>query len=1030
MIPSNISRKAFIRNIAVLSMVIGINPSQLFSANGISSEEISPDLADDIRRDYENFLRQTLNSSTIDSVSQQEAERQYNAMLKLLCVTADPSFKSASVSKQIKRIADAKPAAPGTKITKKERERYLKELMMSGEMMFDASAFAYGATGAVVGTSIKVLNLARPAYKVILEIPRWIKISSAIFGGAVALRRSWREFEFRVKESVSVGSQSLNTTVYDRYLKETTFRFENIPDFSLQVSSSPNAASSLSRGARDQDLANLLSWFKSNVGDGAIFTDRKELEKFLDGYILQIGGIQEKSLVKVLEAQQKKDMAELALQRDKAALFQSVQNFVGTVILGQLKDRKTAEVLNTLMSVGFQLAMGASMGPIGIAAVGISIAATLLSKDNNNGFQEALFKMLKQIQRQLDIITEKIDILHKNQIEIINQLNHIIEKIERIEDLLVEKFADIKAMDKLIYQTNRAGTKQSIADDFSELNARLKDAVRDDNQSDIYRNLQEIRGIARRLDNTDFTGFINGDFDGTELKKQIYFNNAFRFNICLYDTIGLISALAGFDPVMNNGTNNIPVLHPIEFFAASNVTVDWLIAAGLSRAKAEDLCRDLLKSANTSKKAINDAAGMEVVLKKSQSYLSSGYALLTDIYTYLKSLETSDMKIQDQLAPKYRLSPDSPDLSPMVVEQHDTSVSQFMDNRNDLPLLNLMTELGIVENVKTVSQMNFVGQKEYRFVNQYPTADQPDPAFKKGGVIQQKNNEIIFKNAVLDSKLNLRFSFNIPYTRERRIETYTNKTKSWSCGHDGNNDCLIITRTVTSSSVHTVIDPSWKKTISDELSKRNIPLNDVFPDWNNMDYYRFLQLIVHNWSKDLRSTHSLKLRQYCTDARSSRFDGNGTALMVLSKLNTLVRSTDLVLTAIDGNDCVNSLSYVIDYGDELFVREDILSRVEAIAQSDLNTDGGRLYRDIMDRSRIPVDEQNRNLSPFYLKDSLGRLIQLNPLSFADLTIIILKEKMNETSAGCVNISRPLTDSDCEPFLSQAISKLEWFLSTD
>ncbi len=188
------------------------------------------------------------------------------------------------------------------------------------------------------------------------------------------------------------------------------------------------------------------------------------------------------------------------------------------------------------------------MTPYGWAAVAINVATSLFTKSSSGGFEKAVMKALAQIQKQLNIIIEKIDVLQQNQVVIIRQLNDILLRIEKLERIVNAEFLEIHLNQNKIYNFLATSARQELENDYNDLIAKLDDIVyQKPKDSDVFRHLQELRKLAgQRLNDVSVTKYSPASFSASALKEEIYGNGDYRYNISLYDSIGLVSALYNF----------------------------------------------------------------------------------------------------------------------------------------------------------------------------------------------------------------------------------------------------------------------------------------------------------------------------------------------------------------------------------------------------------------------------------------------------------------------------------------------------
>ena len=73
--------------------------------------------------------------------------------------------------------------------------------------------------------------------------------------------------------------------------------------------------------------------------------------------------------------------------------------------------------------------------------------------------------LLQQIQKQLNYIIEQIEVIQKNQVEILVQLNEILKRIDSVEDIITSEFRNLNEKVDLIYNTLKVSGKEKIIKD-------------------------------------------------------------------------------------------------------------------------------------------------------------------------------------------------------------------------------------------------------------------------------------------------------------------------------------------------------------------------------------------------------------------------------------------------------------------------------------------------------------------------------------------------------------------------------------
>jgi hypothetical protein len=1027
MISLSQQRRKFIKELVVLSILCGTDLNKIF-ANAHLDNDIVADPAE-LNRAYQQFLRHSYNSGSIYNFSDAGQQANYERVLKLLSVGLSPGFQTLGVKNKISQLQKA-DTSRNKLISAEDQKRIYQGIHLAEplDLAFNAAFFAMASTGILVKTTSKALTLINPAYKVALDMPKWAKITAAITGGLINLRREAKDFSEILAYNTSGGLEILKTVVFDRYLKQSEFKFEaNLKNFPFLINSPPdkNQLAFKINQTPDRDIRNLTSWIAEKLENGPTLAKEDELPIFIEGWVKKLAEVQKTQLLSVIEAQKKSDEETLKREREKGALLDSLNSFVGKLIFSQLAAPKEAELLSMITSSGTQILLAGSIGTMGIAAIGVNLATVLLSQSNGQQFEKTVLTALAEIQEQLRLVTEKLDEVYKTEIRILFKLNEILDELHKIDIKLDDRFNEIREVERLTYQAIQQNEINSIKATFNERNLRLSAALKRNDINAFRTSLQDIREIILGKLAIGFTGYVNTEMTGFLLKKQILMEAKYRYNICLYNSIGLLSGLAQYDPVIDIGKNNMTIVHPIEFYNGSSTIIDWLIVSDLPLEESKTMASELLNAATTNIQTINDLAALRIIKTKVNQYLQVKDAYLFELYTELTRYEQELVSQLGNVLEAPRLSTEQIDFTGKLKPQTQTDPQVFMENKNDYPMFNVLCDMNLLEirtnNIRPYTNDIYLGlfrddQKDGRETVQ--------PEMKVGAIIGSKSNILIFREVTLSASIPVKFNIQIGYTRNVRAAAYQHEDYEWtSMGREHDYSTYKVRRRFTKSVTETIIQSDWKHLLTSALSEANLEPQSVIPNIDDISFNDFLVLVAENWVRQNKQRITHDLIPMCSDFLFSKFNGTGIALMVLSKLNKIINSNHhLHISTFDGE--ISYIPYSVDYTSEIFTNNDVCDVLQWVGKADFDAN----EKDIFSRIRALYSIASPVSNPeFFLNDTTGKKIKLNPTFFSDMAIVFLNEKIQKTANKCLDITRDIPDSTGEPYLIKAKEKITWYL---
>src|SRR5687767_5518272 len=111
------NRREFIKNLTLVSCLIGVDPFDFLRSNKIKLTEPTKNLVYSVHNEYQKFLRQSYNNNIIANMSETDAKKQYIGQIKLLAIGSDKNFKKYSEEKKINTLKKSEPFKPGKNIT-------------------------------------------------------------------------------------------------------------------------------------------------------------------------------------------------------------------------------------------------------------------------------------------------------------------------------------------------------------------------------------------------------------------------------------------------------------------------------------------------------------------------------------------------------------------------------------------------------------------------------------------------------------------------------------------------------------------------------------------------------------------------------------------------------------------------------------------------------------------------------------------------------------------------------------------------
>jgi len=1004
------SKRAFLRQVFFLGLCSGLSPAWAFS---LKDDDLERNLLiDEAVGDYYSFRRQLGNHQKLSSLSPQERERQYNGLLNILKKASDPGFANLSRDEKLATIRDAKPFESSAPVAR-------KEVLKLGPMIYAAGGLALAT---VLITRGKVLGLAA-IMGATLKAPPLLSRAGAVLDAGIMAYSGYQIGKDVLTDSAVASAEAVNAVLNPDRFSLGDFGFEQgIPGMELQVgnyatslpgsgtgSGAGSGAGSSDAGAM-ADLMRLLT--AGTAGKPGMFSDRQAFEDFLGRYIPMIGSIQEESLRKILEARAKADERRMAEARDSAAFVDSIQQFIGVAVIGKLAAPKEAQILNTLLSTGFELAL-ATVSPIGWVTVGIKLATILSGSNGSDGFNTAVMAALQTIMKQLNIIIEYVEVIQQTQIKILKQLNVILERINDVHELVGSKFTELARQNAMVYSLIEVSAVQRLQSDVAEANRRLGFAVANGDSSEMYEYIQRLTGYALHdLQTITVTKFDSSFHSSADLKAKIVLREKFRYHISLYDSIGLSSSLRNYSSSGHGGMcEGEPIVHPQMFFSVADTVVNWLLVSDLSEKNRRRIAAELLDKAKESNELLRVYSEKQTVERLLDLQYRFGGQIIRrvreDLISYLKgnfpgelvdwkNAVTTRQEDYGYLARSYNVLFNNPD--------------SFFEDSYDSPWITAALQHGAISSLKRVKTVPYKPKSSVREIwhgyMQRPNEVITD--FNPGKAAGSKVNKLSFENAVFSFAHGQFFSLEIEYRCELRI-TKVDLLRGTGVIVNPNN--VMAYKQVRDTRALILPEDGWKQKVKDKLKNFSPGILSILPDFDksSFSFSNFLYHLIEQKQKSDRVKLVERAKELIMRDAESDFDGYGIGSMYLSKLNRSISSGD-------------SSGFLLEYSDMAFIREDFVMMLDELAALDLPVMG--------DEKRVDFFleyEAFNDYKDLYEKDEPYEMEWECWDRYLELICAVMnRARVNtykQTKAGL----SAYADGDGEPMLQRAIAKLEGYL---
>lgn len=995
------SRRTFVKQVALTSALLYYNPFSL-SAQHHQLETIVLPFQEAL--DQQSFLRQFDNFNTLSNLSQSEVRKQYTALLILLNRSLEPGFKNYSDEKKMRILVASKPFEQDKELQKKQ----IKEL-------YNAVYTTLIVAGGVFLITRNKALLFTKLSGVALTVPKWMEKLGYIIDYGTKIYTGGKLIGSLATDNTIAVGEMINTNIYNQFSSNGKLQFKAaFPALKIKVDDDALTANDAFNDSKIKNPAvkELAAFCRQELANPNVFLDKDAADHFLSKYAEKTGEIVSQKIAVLLDLQKENNEKALLEERNQSALFQSIQSFVGEVIVSRFAAPKEAAVINHLIGAGMTSYLGLMTGA-GWVAVGINIASTLLTKPGG-GFEKALFEALQQIQKQLNLIVEKLDIIHENQLITINQLNKIINQIQSVDDYIRYQFPFLNLKLDVLYDTINVQAKQALENEFNGLKLQIESAINNKDNNRVFGLIENLRGIAiDKLNDISITKYSPGESSSDVFVNQIFFEKKLKYNISLYDSIGWISALFSYNPTTSTGMNDIAIVHPPEFYAVTTAIINWLVLSDIKKRDQLSIAHQLMVSAKSSLDALNDYADKDNIESKVRVYGATANIFLLDIMQKAKEIIKSDFKDKNNLLRKFSLSTLTHiDLSTFSDESMKSSNDpvEFYIDKNDSALFNLCVDMDIAD-------LNLKSKKDYKngtTVVHYANAQASFGPYTTGYIVGSKSMAVTIRNAVVDFSSGKTIDIEINYTRNLKITSYSDKTYDCqSSGSPGSAYRCKTDRKVTGVVSETVIDPNWKSVLKTSMAVKGIKVTEIFPSIDTMTLDDFLKYLIEIKFRVLKQQHIKKITDIVNASQYKSIDGLGTSIMVQTKLNQLVTS-------------IEPLPYIIDYSEEIYTRDDILDLLQFAMNTDFDNEGKVLFERF--RKSFNDFDLDKEGSEFHIQDGADSFsYRLDPFDFTEFYLILINKQFKDTKKRTLLRLKSVDTQSGEPFLTDSIAKIKWFI---
>lgn len=952
------------------------------------------------------------NSSVIRQLEESSLYRQQLGLQHLLSITSEPDFQNMSPIQQLQLLSDKPPFHQNRPLTREEtrnvyRSNYrdLNKAISAAELGATIATTSYMGGMCLAGLLTSHTGLGIPV--AVTQCPMF---ALGVLFTVNNLESSWgnnkrnrttnefsallatKSFEHEQKYSF-LGSEDFNPEAHLSGLSLDLQTSNNPGDVLVDAPSLPSVS--------EDELRNEVN---DKIPASGYFSSREELEAFVGSYITKIGKVQRELIEQYLIGHQERRKELEREARDKAAFYQSLHGLVSTV-LSQNMQPNEARLLSEILNAGFQYLTVGAITPLGWGAIGLNIVNTLLQSNSGGGLQ-AVMEALGVIKEQLDVILERVNAIYYTQIDILKKLDSVLDEIIYLRRITVSTLEGLSRDASRIYLAVGEDRKQHYYDlvqsNTSELRERLYSTNEMQPSNDVA-SLRELQNLTLELDNRYFTGYSSQWMSGNDLYETLTKRGKYDHYISLYDSIGLISAMADFNLISDGGQSTTSIVHPLEFYTATNNLVDWCLVSSAPPSQIKQILTSLFDFAKNANENIKMFTSNVVLAQLSSQYQVKIDNLIHRLYEKLRDREEIEFSNRGGVWAAFAFSSSkdfeknvdvgkalrSIGMSNDIKRYHSpydhpevyiaTIGERFNDARNDHPGLTLLIDLGIVTRETT----NIINWYRRRLVLGNNII---------GTTLAKKVVNITIDQLPISSDKKVALNrFQFSYEKELIV------TGSYFIPDKG--------EWVTSAKYKHNYQKSFIDAVAAACKAQlNREVEEYIPDFQS--YYENKTLGFHTYLIE-QYIVSRKV-QFAEDLVANNWgeglNGIGTSLLCLSHLNKLMTSEEFK-------------SDRVDFYGWLFTEREAKRQLLEATSRDFSS-GQEELLGILSNLAENSDVEYR-----------GQLIKLNPAIWRDAICLQLKYISQLSLEAALRDVRDSSPKSADPYLADSLNRIQWCIDT-
>ena len=519
------------------------------------------------------------NAGIIRKLSDDTLAKQQQGIQHLLGVTSDSSFITLTSSQQIQTIADHSPFTKGQPLKRGEirnvyRTNYSDVSVAIDSANLGVSIAATSYSGAMCLAGLLTSYTGVGGIVAVTQCPMFA-LGTLFTANTVASLMGNKERNRTTTEfSTLLGTKSIGENASFTFLSSSDFNPElHLPELKLRLSilGSANDVKVDAPGSKTETEEQLSNHIKEKLPKSGFFANDEDFKNFLETYISHQGALQTELIKSFLESRRVRALDQERLAKEKAAFYQSLHGVIST-ILGKSMRPREARLFSGLVGAGFQYLTTTAMGPLGWGAITLNIVNSLIQSDEPD-FTSMVLEAIAELRKQIEVILDRVNSIYYTQLDILNRLNDVLEEIAQFRRITAAMLERLSRDTSRIYKAISEDLRQRYYDAVQVNTIELRQVLRPSylpSPEQNFESLKKLRNLTIELDNRHFTGFSARWFSGIDLHETLTVDGRYDHAISIYDTIGLASAMAGYDIVSDGGQCTTPIIHPIEFYAACN----------------------------------------------------------------------------------------------------------------------------------------------------------------------------------------------------------------------------------------------------------------------------------------------------------------------------------------------------------------------------------------------------------------------------------------------------------------------------